>query len=103
MDNFKKLVLGNAGKKRVKSGNWSLFGLGKKKKSKPKEKLYPWSSSDKSGWGVRKEGGKYRVRSYAGDKTLWDIDVKNKREAEKFVKERRQHMEGRSGRKGRYD
>lgn len=36
---FKKLVLGNAGKKRVKSGNWSLFGSKKRSTTRMKKKL----------------------------------------------------------------
>jgi hypothetical protein len=35
---FKKLVLGSAGKKRVRKGNWSLFGIGEAKTDNPRFK-----------------------------------------------------------------
>lgn len=86
-NDFKKLVLGSAGKKRVKEGNWSLFGIGKKKNSKPRH-WWRWECNNTSRCGVKKTySSKAPICSVCGKKmklfdsskmNIWQHDVRER-------------------------
>ena len=64
MTDFKKLVLGNAGKKRIKKGTWDLLPGILEVKSKKSSKLASSSSSGRTGW--KKHLTAYAVKTRGG-------------------------------------
>ncbi|MFA5049283.1 MAG: hypothetical protein WC516_09730 [Patescibacteria group bacterium] len=69
MTDFKKLVLGNAGKKRFKKGTWDLLpGILEVKRKKPStSKHTSTSSSDRTGWQKHLTGYAVRTRGGVGE------------------------------------
>ena len=62
---FKKLVLGSAGKKRVKEGNWSLFGLGGNDRyGKYAKKGYVWQTHDGNRKYMEREAKSWRAKGH---------------------------------------
>jgi hypothetical protein len=92
---FKKLVLGSAGTKRVKEGNWDFLGfeIKKKKKRGVGSKFY-WGDKD-AGYKLRElSNGRHRVSIYNRGKVVRTDDIPTKKEAEEWIKYRRKKFYG---------